>query len=325
VGVLDGVELDGNLNVTGNYGDGRIFVEDNLTLNGTIVMPHGYGELLVGYFDNAADTISGTGTISSQDYESVVVDLSNISLTIGPGITINAGARYADLVSVGSQINVEGTVEDNTPTSTLYTYGVNQNTHAMFQDLANLNGGTLTGGTWEFSNGATWRTDGADITANAANLSVSGTGTAVRDSLFDPGQDALAGLTTNTATGHLTVGAGYNLTVRGSLLNAGVIEIGGTVSIEGDYTQTAGAALEIDIAGPADYGSLAVGGMATLTGALDVALLNGFTPTPGAMFTILTFGTRSGDFSTVNGLLFSQTEFLVASYLGDTLTLVVGP
>jgi hypothetical protein len=328
VGVLDGVELDGNLNVTGTYGFGRIFVEDNLTLNGTIVMPQGYGELLVGYFDNAADTISGTGTISmgtSQTYESVVVDLSNIGVTIGPGITINAGARYSYLVSEGSQINVEGTVEDNTPTSTLYTYGVNHNTYAMFQDLANINGGTLTGGTWEFSNGATWRTDGADITANAANLSVSGTGTAVRDAIFSQGQDALACLTTNTATGHLTVGAGYNLTVQGSFLNAGVVEILGTISIQGDYTQTAGAALQIDIAGPAQYGSLAVGGTATLAGALDVALLNGFVPTPGALFTILTFGARSGDFSVENGLLFGQGEFFVASYLGNTLTLVVGP
>ena len=66
-----------------------------------------------------------------------MVDLSNNSLTIGSGITINAGAQYADLVSEGSQINVEGAVADNPPTSTLYTYGVNHNTRAMFQDLAN--------------------------------------------------------------------------------------------------------------------------------------------------------------------------------------------
>jgi hypothetical protein len=326
IGVLDNVELDGTLNVSSPFfGLGEIYVEDNMTLNGTIVMPRS-GELLVGFFDNAADTISGTGTISmgtSQTFESLVVDLSNNSLTIGPGITINAGAQFAELISDGSQINVQGTVEDNTATSTLYTYGVNHNTNEVFQDLANLNGGTLTGGTWEFSNGATWRTDGADITANAANLSVSGAGTAIRDALFSQGQDALAGLTTNLATGHFTVGAGYNFTVQGSFLNAGILEIGGTISIQGNYTQTAGAALDIDIAGPAVYGKLTVSGTATLAGTLNVALSNGYTPALGASFTILTFAARSGDFNAENGLIFSPSEFFVANYLGNTLTLVV--
>jgi hypothetical protein len=328
IGVLDNVELDGNLNVSGTGGFGEIYVEDNMTLNGTIEMPGFGGELLIGFFDNAADTISGTGTISmgtSQTYQSVVVDLSNNSMIIGPGITVNAGAQFADLVSEGSQINVEGTVEDNTATSTLYTYGFNFNTFTDFQDLANLNGGTLTGGTWEFSNGATWRTDGADITTDAANLSISGAGTRVLDAIFSQGQDALAGLTTITATGHFTVGAGYTFTVQGTFLNAGILEIGGTVSIQGNYTQTAGAALDIDIAGPTTYGTLTVSGTATLAGTLNVALVNGFTPALGASFTILTFGARSGDFSTENGLNFSPTEFFMPDYLGNTLTLVVGP
>jgi hypothetical protein len=326
VGVLDNVELDGNLNVTGPYGFGEIYVENNMTLNGTIEMPEGEGELLVGYFDNSADTISGTGTISmgtSQTYQSVVDNLSNNSLTFGPGITISAGAQYADLVSQGSQINVEGTVEDNTATSTLYTYGENFNTFTVFQDLANLNGGTLTGGTWEFGNGATWRTDGADITTNAANLSISGAGTQILDAIFTQGNNALAGLTTNTATGHLTVGAGYNLTTQGAFQNNGILEIGGTVSVQGNYTQTAGAALDIDIASASVYGTLAVSGTATLDGTLNVALLNGYTPAPGASFTILTFGTRSGDFSAENGLNFSPSEYFMPEYLDDTLTLAV--
>jgi hypothetical protein len=313
-------------NVTGTFGFGLIYVEDNLTLNGTIEMPGFNGQLLVGFFDNAADTISGSGSISmgtSQTSQSLVVDLSNNSLTIGPGITMNAGARIAGLVSEASQINVQGTVEDNTATSTLYTYGVDHNTNEVFQDLANLNGGTLTGGTWEFSNGATWRTDGVDITTNAANLSVSGAGTQILDTLFGPNHNALAGLTTNTATGHLTIGAGYTLAVQGSFLNAGILEIGGTISIQGNYTQTADAALDIDIAGPTAFGTLTVSGTATLAGALNVAVSNGYTPALGATFTILTFVARSGDFGTENGLIFSPSEFFVANYLGNTLTLVV--
>src|SRR5262249_15816057 len=63
IGELDNVELDGNLNVTGPFGFGRIYVEDNMKLNGTIVMPGGAGFLYVGFYDNAAETISGTGSI----------------------------------------------------------------------------------------------------------------------------------------------------------------------------------------------------------------------------------------------------------------------
>ena len=89
--------------------------------------------------------------------------------------------------------------------------------------------------------------------------------------------------------------------------------------------QTTGATLDIDIAGPTAYGTLTVSGTATLAGTLKVVLVNGFTPAPGASFTILTFGARSGDFNTENGLLFSPGEFFVADYLGNTLALVVGP
>jgi hypothetical protein len=328
IGVLDNVELDGNLNVTGSFGFGSIYVENNMKLNGTIVMPGGRGFLYVGFYDSPAETISGTGSISmgsASTFLSVVDNLSTTSLTIGPGITINAAAQLSYFVAERSQTNVLGTVEDNTASSTLYTYGDNFNTGTVFQSLANLNGGTLTGGTWQFGGGATWRTYGADITTNAANLSVSGAGTQILDSVFSQGNNALAGLTTNAATGHLTVGAGYNLTVQGPFLNAGILELAGTFSIQGSYTQTAGAALDIDIASPTVYGTLAVGGTATLAGALNVALVNGFTPALGASFKILSFGARSGDFGTKNGLLFSPGEVFMPDYLGNTLTLVVVP
>ena len=149
--MLDSVELDGNLNVSGPYGSGDMYVENNLTLNGAIVMPGNEGFLYFGYYDNAPETISGTGTISmgtSSTYESVVDNLSNTSLTVGPGITINAAAHLSYFVAERSQTSVLGTVEDNTASSTLYTYGDNFNTdtaipesrqpqrwHARWRDL----------------------------------------------------------------------------------------------------------------------------------------------------------------------------------------------
>lgn len=332
IGILDGVELDGNLNVTGPYGFGEIYVVNNLKLTGgTIEVPGGNGSLLVGYFDNAADTISGTGTISlgtAQTYEADLVDLSDNSLTIGSGITINAGAQYADLVSEVSQINVEGTVEDNTASSTLYSYGQARTTNnELFQDLANFNSGTLTGGSWEFSNGATWRLEGADLTTNAANLSLSGAGTQVLDAIFTLGANALAGLATNTAAGRFTVGTGYDFMGTGTFTNAGVVNIqgGGSFSMQGNYTQTGGGALDVGIAGPSAYGQLAVSGTATLAGTLNVAVAAGYSPAAGAWFPILTFGGRAGEFAAETGLTLSKTQFLLPSYLGNELVLVLGP
>jgi hypothetical protein len=311
-----------------------------------------------------------------------VDNLSNTSLTIGPGITINAGAQFADLVAERSQTNVLGTVADNTASSTLYTYGDNFSTGTPFQSLANLNGGTLTGGTWEFGNGATWRTYGADITTNAANLSISGAGTQVRDSPFEQGNNALAGLTSNSGTGSLTVGAGYQLTTFGAFSNAGTVNIEsgaalttgsfaytqsagittvdgtltaanvllnggilngsgtiignltnaavvipgdptGTLSIQGNYTQTAAGALDINLFGPGAYGSLAVSGTATLAGSLNIFVAPGYTPALGASFSILSFGTLVGDFGTENGLNLGTGFFFVPSVSGKALTLVL--
>jgi hypothetical protein len=326
VGVLDDVELDGTLNVTGDAGVGTIYVENNLVLNGTIKMPGFLGFMYVGFYDNTPESISGTGTISMgspSSYESVVDNLSNTSLTIAPGITINAAAHLSYFVAERSQTNMLGTVVDDTPNSTLYTYGDNFNTGTPFQSLANLSGGTLTGGTWEFGNGATWRTDGADITTNAANLSISGGGTHILDSVFSLGSDALAGLTTNTATGHFTVGPGYQFTAQGSFVNAGILEIGGTVSVLGDFTQTAGATLIIDISGPTTYGTLNVSGTAYLAGTLDIALTNGYMPIAGVSFSIVTFGSRSGDFGAEYGLNLGNGLFFVPSYDGNVLELTV--
>jgi hypothetical protein len=135
LGVLDHVELDGNLNVTGPFGFGRIYIENNMTLNGTIEMPGVRGFLYVGFYDSAAETISGTGTISmgtASTFESVVENLSNSSLTSGPGITINVAAQFSYFVAERSQTNVLGTVEANTASSTLYTYGFNFDTFTAF-------------------------------------------------------------------------------------------------------------------------------------------------------------------------------------------------
>jgi hypothetical protein len=384
--ILDGVELDGNMSVTSPNVAGEVVVLNSLTLNGTIDMPGGDGVLAFGYFDNAPETISGTGTIflgASGTSFGGLYDYSNAGLTIGSGITIDAAASFSYIEADGSTIENQGTVEDLTAGSALYAVGLTV-TGGSYNPFANYSAGKLTGGAWEVGNGAVWNIYGFDLTTNAANLSVSGAGTQILDTAFNHGNNSLAGFTTNTAGGGFTVGAGYSFTAPGTFSNAGVVAIQsgagfstgssdyrqtagsttidgtltaanvwinagslkgtgtivgnvtnagvvtpgdapGTLTIQGNYTQTAKGALDINLAGPGGNAQLAVSGTATLAGKLNVSLGNGFTPPAAAWFTILTFATRSGGFSTETGLRLGGGKFFLPSYRPSDVTLVVGP
>jgi hypothetical protein len=62
------------------------------------------------------------------------------------------------------------------------------------------------------------------------------------------------------------------------------------------------AAFEIEIGGltpGTQHDRINIAGQATLNGALELSLINGFVPSPGDSFTIMTFGSRSGTFSQI--------------------------
>jgi hypothetical protein len=103
-------------------------------------------------------------------------------------------------------------------------------------------------------------------------------------------------------------------TVTGTgTISGGVLNEGGTVApgqpigilnITGTYTQDAGAALDIDIAGSTlgtQYDQLNVSGAVTLGGAINVNLSDGYTPVSGTLFKILPFASCNGDFSSRTG------------------------
>lgn len=86
-------------------------------------------------------------------------------------------------------------------------------------------------------------------------------------------------------------------------VNSGRIEPGnpfGPLGIVGDYTQGAGAVLDITIGGSADFSSLFVSsGDVNLDGLLEIDVINGFLPTIGDQFIIITStdGPVSGTFA----------------------------
>ena len=88
-----------------------------------------------------------------------------------------------------------------------------------------------------------------------------------------------------------------------AVLNGGQAAPGtspGILSIVGGYSQSAAGSLAIEIGGATagtQYDRLAVAGAASLGGSLDVSLINGFAPTEGQVFTILTAASIMGTFA----------------------------
>ena len=88
----------------------------------------------------------------------------------------------------------------------------------------------------------------------------------------------------------------------------------GLLTSSGTFTQTSTGILNIELGGTSagsSYDDLSVTGAATLNGILNVDLVNGFTPTIGETFDIITCGSRSGTFtsltSSASGLTYTAT------------------
>ena len=117
------------------------------------------------------------------------------------------------------------------------------------------------------------------------------------DGTLNPGD------TLNLASGDSLIGSG---TLAANLVSSGTVSPGnsaGSITVQGDYTQSADGILEMELGGTTagtQYDQLTVTGTATMAGTLNVSLIDGFIPQVGDSFTILPYGTRSGGFSTLN-------------------------
>ncbi|MEK6676577.1 MAG: hypothetical protein AABZ47_13105, partial [Planctomycetota bacterium] len=124
--------------------------------------------------------------------------------------------------------------------------------------------------------------------------------------------------------GQLNVGAGR------IFQNAGRVEPGGdaaagTLSVTGNYTQTSGGILNIELGGTGQgqFDTLSVSQQVTLSGTLNVTLLPGYTPQAGNSFTGVTFAGRTGDFATVNLPTLTGGLVLQRSYTPTAMVLTV--
>lgn len=157
--------------------------------------------------------------------------------------------------------------------------------------------------------GATTRASGASF-VNAGTNEIVGGGAFIVDSATD--YDQTIG-TTALAGGTLTVPGGLlvqgllrgNGTIVGDVINDGDISpdaSGPGIRIQGNYRQSQPARLRVGLAVDpnAQAARLAISGSATLDGIVAVTAPDGFAPGAGDAFSVMSFGSRVGQFSRID-------------------------
>jgi autotransporter-associated beta strand protein len=181
---------------------------------------------------------------------------------------------------------------------------------------------TLTGsGTVELANDGNTYAGPTDVQSGTLIVvTATGTGdTTVHDGAFVGGGGMIGG--------NLIALNGATVQPGGSLLPSSLeIPQDPTLTVDGDYTQASGATLEVQLRSLADFDALIVTGAASLDGTLSVQLGEGFMPTAGERFDLLTaVDGITGTFS--NLLLPDLGAFLTfnALYEANLVALTVVP
>jgi len=130
---------------------------------------------------------------------------------------------------------------------------------------------------------------------------------------------------TNAATGFLAMRSETFLSV--DFINNGALEARGTNKFDRNFTTTNDSVVALSIGGATQgtqYDLLDLNAVANLAGTLSISLLNGYTPTLGASFDIIsTTAMPVGTFHTLNGVDVGGGLMLSPTYTATGLTLTV--
>jgi hypothetical protein len=309
--------------------NGRGTINASIINNGTIETGYGNGNVLTlagaSYTNNGAFIVTDNTTLSMPS-GSVLTNYSAISSTL-------TGGSYQVLSSGnGATLSLPiGPVLTNAADVTLS--GTNS-VFAPINSLVNNQGGfhILNGQTFTTSVLGLLNSGTVEIGAAGTSPTTSASALTVQGAYVQSGGDTIV-------NGQLTVEGGPFSLNGGTLQGSGTVtgevdNFGGTVSpgnspglltIDGDYSQSLDAILNIEIAGTTPgtlYDQLAVSEVASLDGTLDVSLIDGFTPSFGESFVILTSGPslRMGTFDITN-----LPAGLAVSYTSDSVVITAVP
>jgi parallel beta-helix repeat protein len=270
-----------------------------------------------------AGTLQGTGTLTANG-----PFLWNAGLMTGTGtMQVNGPFTCQGIVGIanGHILNTAGATTWN-PTN---GQGVRMGTGAVINNsgtwdastdavIVNFYGGVATFnnmGTGTFQKSAGTGTSAVNVTmTNAGTVNV-GSGTLQLNTSSYTQTAGITKLTGGalTSTGVLlfqggTLGGSGTVTAPVTVTNTASLAPGlsaGTLNLVGSYTQSGSAAYKVEIGGLTsgtqyDVANVSgTGATATLGGSLQISLINGFMPTTGNAFTVLTYPSKTGTFTIV--------------------------
>jgi fibronectin-binding autotransporter adhesin len=300
-----------------------------LAVSGNVIV----GAAGLGDYDQTGGTASVTGNVT----------VNNSGTPNGSSLTVSSGSLSATTITNNDLLNITGGT---------VTAAVTNN------QQFNMEGGTVAGpvtnnGTMDTSSGGTATVTGALNNTSTGTTNITGNSTlAVGGSVMNAGTvtvgsgselnasgttytqsggtttvDGQIAATVAAATGGTFTGTG---TIDGNLSNTGgTVKPGdgapGTLAVTGTYHQEIAAIFEAGIAGTNSdqVSKLNVTGGASLSGTLDVDLLNGFQVASGDVFNIMNFASSIGDFTNfeLNGSACTSggADIYNCSALGDGL------
>ena len=285
-GAANGVDL----NVTGTFNDASGVTNFGLIKQGAGLM------LLSGANTYAEATTISAGTLQFAKevslYDGTPASVSKVAVAGGATIAFNVGGAGEFTAADLNTIQANSTGFANGARLGLDTTNAAGGVFTYSSPITDANGGQSSMGL---------------IKLGLGTLTLSGINSYTGDTLVNQGSllvdGSIASPNTTVAPGALLGGRGV---LGGNLNNSGVVSPGdspGLLTVRGNYSQSASGALLIQVAGlaPAQHDLLAVGGSASLGGALQLQQLNGFQLHLGDKVTFLTAGGGiSGAFATVD-------------------------
>jgi hypothetical protein len=276
----------------GTYNTGGTLEIDQLGTSG--------GEVLT----NSANIIlSGTssGFVDGAGKDALSALTTN---AVNSSFTINSGRNFT---TAGNFTN-NGTL----------TVGSNNSKFDVNGNLTNFSGTTLTGGTYNVT--GTLQFNGANIVTNAANITLSGSSSAI---VSQSAANALANFATNASGASFTINSGRNFTTASNFTNNGTLAVGSgsKFDVNGNLTNFSGTTLT---GGTYNVtGTLQFNGANIVTNAANIAL-SGSTSTivnQSAVNALAGFATNAstGSFTINNG-----RNFTTASNFTNSGTITVG-
>ncbi len=297
---FNGAVVEGGTISTTDGGTLGVAGGNNLTLDGT-----SHGAITIAGVYSAPDN-SGTfvnGTLNNTGLMQLTSAGNNTAMVINGPVTLQGGGTITMTRTSGGITLMQqesGGVLTNV-----------DNTINAAGQIGNNGLSVVNTGTMIFPTAAVLNT--TSFTQNAGTLQIASGGAGGVSNFAINGGVAQIDGTLSSSTG-VSVGANGTLsgtgTISSGVASSGIVVPGDvpapgllTISNSVPYTQNLAGDYEVSIGGTtpgAQFSQLAVTGLATLAGNLNIRLVNGFTPSLGQQFAILNAGSISGQFAAIN-------------------------